>query len=85
MVPVHDQSHYNAPPPQPMVIAPTAPVPSPPGCTWPTYGMVLASVANGVGVKGGWIVCNYRMNTATQGTGTCKLHNGAQFSMHVGG
>lgn len=41
-------------------------------------------VANGAGVKGGWIQCSYRMNTATQGTGTCKLHNGAQFSMHVG-
>jgi len=42
-------------------------------------------LANGAGSKGGWIVCNYRMNSSTQGVGACKLNSGALFSMHVGG
>jgi hypothetical protein len=42
-------------------------------------------VANGAGNRGGYINCRYQMNSATLGTGQCRLSNGAQFSMHVGG
>ena len=42
-------------------------------------------VANGAGNRGGYISCRYQMNSATLGTGTCRLANGAQFTMHVGG
>jgi hypothetical protein len=41
-------------------------------------------VANGSGNRGGYISCRYQMNSATLGTGTCRLANGAQFTMHVG-
>ena len=41
-------------------------------------------VANGIGNRGSYLNCQYAMNTATQGTGTCQLSNGAQFTMHVG-
>lgn len=42
-------------------------------------------VANGSGNRGSYISCRYQMNSATLGTGQCKLSNGAQFTMHVGG
>ena len=42
-------------------------------------------VANGAGNRGGYISCRYQMNSATLGSGTCRLANGAQFTMHVGG
>ena len=42
-------------------------------------------VANGAGNRGGYISCRYQMNSSTLGTGQCKLSNGAQFTMHVGG
>jgi hypothetical protein len=42
-------------------------------------------VANGAGNRGGYISCRYQMNSATLGTGQCKLSNGAVFTMHVGG
>ena len=41
-------------------------------------------VANGAGQHGSYINCRYTMNSATLGTGTCRLSNGAVFSMHVG-
>lgn len=41
-------------------------------------------VANGAGNRGNYLNCQYAMNTATLGTGTCQLSNGAQFTMHVG-
>lgn len=41
-------------------------------------------IANGTGSRGGYINCRYLMNSATQGTGQCRLSNGAQFTMHVG-
>lgn len=41
-------------------------------------------VANGAGNRGSYISCRYQMNSATLGTGTCKLSNGALFTMHVG-
>lgn len=41
-------------------------------------------VANGAGNRGGYISCRYTMNSATLGTGTCRLSTGATFTMHVG-
>jgi hypothetical protein len=41
-------------------------------------------VANGAGNRGSYINCRYTMNTPTLGTGTCRLSNGAQFTMHIG-
>jgi hypothetical protein len=41
-------------------------------------------VANGAGSRGGYINCRYTMNSATLGTGNCRLSNGALFTMHVG-
>jgi hypothetical protein len=43
-----------------------------------------SGIANGAGNRGSYISCQYQMNTATLGTGKCKLSNGAEFSMHVG-
>lgn len=42
-------------------------------------------VANGAGSRGGYITCRYTMNSPTLGTGSCRLSNGALFTMHVGG
>ena len=42
-------------------------------------------LANGSGNRGGYISCRYTMNSATLGTGNCRLNNGAAFTMHVGG
>jgi hypothetical protein len=41
-------------------------------------------MANGTGSRGGFIACRYTMNSPTLGTGTCRLSDGAVFSMHVG-
>lgn len=41
-------------------------------------------VANGAGNRGSFINCSYQMNSATLGTGSCRLSNGALFTMHVG-
>jgi hypothetical protein len=46
---------------------------------------VREGVANGSGNRGSYINCRYQMNSSTMGTGQCKLSNGAQFTMHVGG
>ena len=40
--------------------------------------------ANGAGNRGSYINCRSQMNSATLGSGQCRLSNGAQFSMHVG-
>ncbi|QJW85818.1 hypothetical protein HK414_14110 [Ramlibacter terrae] len=48
-------------------------------------GSSREGVANGAGNRGGYINCRYTMNNATLGTGTCRLNNGAAFTMHVGG
>jgi hypothetical protein len=42
-------------------------------------------IANGAGSRGSYINCRYQMNSSTMGTGQCRLSNGAQFTMHVGG
>lgn len=41
-------------------------------------------IANGAGSRGSYINCRYQMNSATMGTGQCRLSTGAQFTMHVG-
>ena len=45
---------------------------------------VREGVANGSGNRGSFINCRYTMNSATLGTGSCKMSNGALFTMHVG-
>jgi hypothetical protein len=47
-------------------------------------GSSREGVANGAGNRGSYINCEYTMNSATLGTGTCTHSNGARFSMHVG-
>lgn len=47
-------------------------------------GTTRDGLANGSGNRGGYLNCQYTMNTATQGTGTCRLSDGAQFTMHIG-
>ena len=42
-------------------------------------------VANGTGSRGSYLSCRYTMNTPTLGTGNCRMSNGAQFTMHIGG
>ena len=41
-------------------------------------------VANGAGNRGSFLDCRYTMNSATLGTGNCRLSDGATFTMHVG-
>ena len=41
-------------------------------------------VANGAGQRGSYINCRYTMNSATLGTGSCRVSTGATFTMHVG-
>lgn len=41
-------------------------------------------VANGAGSRGAFLSCTYTMNTPTQGTGQCRLSDGAEFSIHMG-
>lgn len=48
-------------------------------------GSAREGVANGAGNRGSYINCRYQMNSATLGSGQCKLSNGALFTMHVGG
>ena len=42
-------------------------------------------VANAYGQRGTYMNCEYRMTTPYQGTGSCKLSNGAQYQVHIGG
>ena len=37
-----------------------------------------------MGSRGGYLSCQYTMNSTTLGTGTCRLSDGALFTMHVG-
>lgn len=48
-------------------------------------GSQREGVANGTGSRGSFLACRYTMNSPTMGTGQCRMSNGAQFSMHVGG
>ena len=42
-------------------------------------------MASAYGQRGTYMSCEYRMTTPYQGTGTCKLSNGAQYQVHIGG
>lgn len=42
-------------------------------------------VANAYGQRGTYMNCEYRMTTPYQGTGSCRLSNGAQYQVHIGG
>ena len=42
-------------------------------------------IANAYGQRGTYMNCEYRMTTPYQGTGSCKLSNGAQYQVHIGG
>lgn len=41
-------------------------------------------IASGAGNRGSYLSCQYVLNTSTQGTGRCKLSDGAEFTMHLG-
>lgn len=47
-------------------------------------GSSREGLASGAGNRGGYLSCQYTMNSATLGTGTCQLNNTAVFTMHVG-
>lgn len=47
-------------------------------------GSSREGLASGAGNRGGYLSCQYTMNSATLGTGSCRLNNGAVFTMHVG-
>ncbi|WP_233259615.1 hypothetical protein [Ramlibacter sp. WS9] len=48
-------------------------------------GSARDGLANGAGSRGSYINCRYTMNSPALGTGSCRLSNGAVFTMHVGG
>ena len=48
-------------------------------------GSSREGLASGAGTRGGYLSCQYSMNSSTMGMGSCRLSNGALFSMHVGG
>ncbi len=50
-----------------------------------TAGSSRSGTASASGPRGGFMQCSYTMNNASMGSGNCRLNNGAQFSMHVGG
>ena len=41
--------------------------------------------ANGAGERGNYINCTYRMNDSALGSGKCRMNDGAEFAMHIGG
>ena len=47
-------------------------------------GSSREGMASGMGSRGGYLSCQYTMNSTTLGTGTCRLSDGALFTMHVG-
>lgn len=47
-------------------------------------GSAREGVANGAGNRGSYLSCQYTMNSATLGTGSCRLNSGAVFTMHIG-
>ena len=40
--------------------------------------------ASGAGSRGSYLSCRYTMNSPTLGSGSCRLSNGAAFTMHIG-
>jgi hypothetical protein len=41
-------------------------------------------VASAYGARGGYMSCEYLMNTPYQGAGTCTFSNGAKYQVHLG-
>lgn len=41
-------------------------------------------VASAYGASGGYMSCEYQMNTPRQGAGTCMFSNGARYQVHIG-
>jgi len=48
-------------------------------------GSSREGLASGAGTRGGYLSCQYSMNSPSMGTGSCRLSSGAVFTMHVGG
>jgi len=42
-------------------------------------------VASAFSSSGGYMSCEYQMNTPRQGAGTCVFSDGAQYKLHIGG
>ncbi|MCB1852899.1 MAG: hypothetical protein KDI83_19365 [Gammaproteobacteria bacterium] len=42
-------------------------------------------VASAFSQKGGYMSCEYQMNTPRQGAGTCTFSDGAEYKLHIGG
>ena len=42
-------------------------------------------VASAFSAKGGYMSCEYQMNTPRQGAGSCVFSNGAKYKLHLGG
>lgn len=47
-------------------------------------GSSREGLANGAGHRGSYLNCRYTMNSPTLGTGSCRMSNGALFTMHIG-
>ena len=41
-------------------------------------------VASAYGNSGGYMSCEYQMNTPRQGAGSCQFSNGAKYQVHIG-
>lgn len=48
-------------------------------------GSAREGLASGAGTRGGYLSCQYSMNSPSLGTGSCRLSSGALFTMHIGG
>lgn len=47
-------------------------------------GNAKRGVASAYGTNGGFMSCEYQLNTPRQGAGSCTFSNGAQYKLHIG-
>lgn len=47
-------------------------------------GNAKRGVASAYGSNGGFMSCEYQLNTPRQGAGSCSFSNGAQYKLHIG-
>ncbi|WP_137895180.1 hypothetical protein [Ramlibacter sp. 2FC] len=47
-------------------------------------GNAKRGVASAYGSNGGFMSCEYQLNTPRQGAGNCSFSNGAQYKLHIG-
>lgn len=47
-------------------------------------GNARRGVASAYGTNGGFMSCEYQLNTPRQGAGNCTFSNGAQYKLHIG-